>query len=71
MMLEISIDGGEARSVTLSRHADGATIWIDGRIHKGTLRRLGRAYEVALDDRKCLVCFMTWSTSMLLAGPGK
>jgi 3-methylcrotonyl-CoA carboxylase alpha subunit len=52
MTLQICIDGGELRDVTLTRVENRyAKIWIDGKEYRALLRPVGRAYEVSLDDR--------------------
>jgi 3-methylcrotonyl-CoA carboxylase alpha subunit len=52
MSLQVSIDGGEPRDVTLTRVENRyARIWIDGKEHRALLRPVGRAYEVSVDDR--------------------
>jgi biotin carboxyl carrier protein len=51
MRLEISTEGGEATEVAVSRRGTDATIWIGGRAYQADLRRVGRAYELALGDR--------------------
>jgi biotin carboxyl carrier protein len=52
MSLQICIDAGEPRDVTLTRVENRyAAIWIDGREHQALLRPVGAAYEVSVDDR--------------------
>ena len=51
MRFEITLDGGEPQEVVLSRTQRGSTVWLDGRAHQASLRAVGRAYELSLDDR--------------------
>lgn len=51
MRLEITTEGGEPTEVAVSRRNSDATIWIGGREYRADLRRVGRAYELALGDR--------------------
>jgi biotin carboxyl carrier protein len=48
---EVTLDGGEPQEVVLTRAQGGATLWLDGRRHQASLRPVGRAYELSLDDR--------------------
>jgi acetyl/propionyl-CoA carboxylase alpha subunit len=49
--LQIRIDEGPAREVTLTRYENRyAAIWIDGKEHRALLRAVGAAYEICLDD---------------------
>jgi len=50
--LQICIDGGDPRDVALTRVENrAARIWIDGKEFRASLRPVGRAYEISLDDR--------------------
>jgi biotin carboxyl carrier protein len=52
MSLQVCIDGGQLRDVSLTRVENRhAAIWIDGKEHRALLRPVGRAYEVSVDDR--------------------
>jgi acetyl/propionyl-CoA carboxylase alpha subunit len=51
MRFEITLDGGEPQEVVLTRTQRGSTLWLDGRAHQASLRAVGRAYELSLDDR--------------------
>lgn len=52
MPLQISIEDGELRDVSLTRSTgEHASIWIDGREHRALLRPKGAGYEVAVDGR--------------------
>ncbi len=52
MSLQICIDGGDPRDVALTRVENrSARIWIDGKEFRASLRPVGRAYEISLDDR--------------------
>jgi acetyl/propionyl-CoA carboxylase alpha subunit len=48
---QITLDGGEPQEVVLTRAFRGDTLYLDGRTHQASLRPLGRAYELSLDDR--------------------
>jgi acetyl/propionyl-CoA carboxylase alpha subunit len=49
--LQIKLADEEPKDVVLVRSRDGATLWVDDRSFRATMRSLGRAREVALDDR--------------------
>jgi biotin carboxyl carrier protein len=51
MRLEISREGADPTPVAVSRRRSEATLWIGGRSYEADLRRVGRAYELALGDR--------------------
>ncbi len=51
MRFEITLDGGEAREVVLTRATAGDTLQLDGKTHKASLRPVGNAHELSLDDR--------------------
>jgi 3-methylcrotonyl-CoA carboxylase alpha subunit len=51
MRFEITLDGGEPQEVVLTRTQRGSTLWLGGRAHQASLRAIGRAYELSLDDR--------------------
>jgi biotin carboxyl carrier protein len=48
---QITRDGGDARDVVLVRARHGASLFLDGRTYQASVRPLGRAYELSLDDR--------------------
>jgi acetyl/propionyl-CoA carboxylase alpha subunit len=50
-MLEIALEGGAFHTVDVARHGDHATVTIDGRDHRGSLRRAGDGYVLTFDDR--------------------
>jgi biotin carboxyl carrier protein len=51
MSLQISIDDGDLRDVSLTRYERGnATVWIDGRAHRAELRPIGSGFEISLDE---------------------
>lgn len=51
MRFEATVNGGTAQEARLSRTQNGATLWLDGRPHKASLRQVGKAFEISLDDR--------------------
>lgn len=52
MGFQISIDDGDLRDVVLTRVENHyARIWVDGTEHRALLRPVGRAFEIAVDDR--------------------
>lgn len=51
MRFEITRDGAEPQQVVLTRARGGDTLQIGDRTYRTSLRRLGSAYELSLDDR--------------------
>lgn len=51
MRIEATVNGGNPQDAVVSRTRNGATLWLDGRPHKASLRPVGWAYEISLDDR--------------------
>ena len=52
MPFEITLgEDGTARSVHVARHGGRATVSIDGRDYRGSLRPVGDGYELTLEDR--------------------
>jgi acetyl/propionyl-CoA carboxylase alpha subunit len=51
MSFEITLEGGSAHAVDVTRLDARAIVTIDGREHRGSLRRVGDAYELTLADR--------------------
>ena len=51
MAFEITLEQGDAHDVEVARHGARATITIDGRAYRGSLRGVGDAYELTLEDR--------------------
>ena len=52
MAYELTLADHEPHPVDVTRHGTRATVTIDGRAHQGSLRPLGDAYELTLDDRR-------------------
>jgi biotin carboxyl carrier protein len=48
---EIALDGAGAHEVDVARHGTRATITIDGREYRGSLRPYGDGYELTLESR--------------------
>jgi biotin carboxyl carrier protein len=48
---EITRDGGEPREVVLTRASSGDLLRLDGRAYRASLRPVGTAHELSLDDR--------------------
>jgi acetyl/propionyl-CoA carboxylase alpha subunit len=51
MALEISLDGGDARAVEVTRRSAGATVWIGGREHAARLEHGAGPSTLTLDSR--------------------
>ncbi len=51
MGFEIALDGAGAHEVEVARHGSRATITVDGRDYRGSLRPAGDAHELTLEDR--------------------
>ena len=51
MRFEITRDGGEPQEVVLTRASSGDLLRLDGRAYRASLRPVGTAYELSLDDR--------------------
>ena len=52
MSLEVGLDDAAPRPVAVTRlENDCALLWIDGRRHRGSLRRHGDGFAITLDDR--------------------
>lgn len=51
MAYEIALGSGDAHGVDVARHGGSATIAIDGREYRGSLRPAGDGYELTLEDR--------------------
>lgn len=51
MRFEITLQGCQPKEVVLTRTQRGATLWLGGKAHQASLRPVGRAYELSLDDR--------------------
>jgi biotin carboxyl carrier protein len=51
MRFEATVNTGRPQDAVLCRTQSGATLWLDGRPHKASLRPVGRAFELSLDDR--------------------
>jgi biotin carboxyl carrier protein len=48
---QITRDGGEPQEVVLTRARRGDTLFLGDKAHRASLRPVGRAYELSLDDR--------------------
>jgi biotin carboxyl carrier protein len=48
---EIALEGAAAHDVDVARHGSRATITIDGRDYRGSLRPFGDGYELTLETR--------------------
>ncbi|MGH2761303.1 MAG: acetyl-CoA carboxylase biotin carboxyl carrier protein subunit [Thermoleophilaceae bacterium] len=51
MRFHITLDGGEPKEVVLTRALRGDTLYLDGKAYQASLRAVGKAYELSLDDR--------------------
>ena len=49
MLREISVEGGAAHEVRLTRHRDTATVWVDGRAVEAALHRSGLGMQALVD----------------------
>jgi biotin carboxyl carrier protein len=52
MAYELTLAEHDPHTVDVARHGRRATVTINGRAHQGSLRPLGDAYELTLDDRR-------------------
>ncbi len=50
-IFEIAVGEAEPHGVDVARHGDRATVTIDGRHYRGSLRPAGDGYELTLEDR--------------------
>jgi len=48
---EIGLGQGTPHAVEVSRHGDEATVFVDGRSHRCSLRLMGDAHQLRVDDR--------------------
>jgi acetyl/propionyl-CoA carboxylase alpha subunit len=51
MRFEATVNEATPQEAVVSRTQSGATLWLDGRAHRASLRPLGAAFEISLDDR--------------------
>lgn len=58
MSYEITLDGGSAHAVEVTRLGAAATVTIDGRDHRASLRRVGDGWELTLADRSEPIWFV-------------